>query len=123
MEHLIASARALVGEFELCNEWTAAAAVGCALETAAGNQFTGINIDLLCGIGFCAEHAAVAEMLKHRETHIKKIVAVAERGVVPPCGRCRELLIQVDQRNLQAEVAVTANKIVTLSELVPHHWL
>ena len=39
-----------------------------ALETASGNVYTGINLDLACGIGFCAEHSAVAEMLKARET-------------------------------------------------------
>ncbi len=28
-----------------------------------GKVFTGANIDLWCGIGFCAEHSAIADMV------------------------------------------------------------
>ena len=46
-------------------------------------------IDVSCGIGFSAEHAAIAEMLKHRETRIEMVVATREGGhIVPPSGRC-----------------------------------
>ena len=47
--------------------------VGCALETVGGVVFTGICIDVPCSIGICAEQAAIAEMLKNRETKIKSI--------------------------------------------------
>ena len=40
----------------------------CALETNNGNIFTGICIDIPCSLGFCAEQAAIAEMLKTGET-------------------------------------------------------
>ena len=123
MDLLISKAHQLVGEFQLYNEWTMAAAVGCALETVDGNIYTGINIDLMCGVGFCAEHAAVAEMLKHRETQISKIVAVTSEGVVPPCGRCREMLLQVDRKNVETQVAVNKDTIVRLSDIMPYHWL
>ncbi len=123
ISHLITTAQALVGEFQLSQEWTVAGAVASALRTAQGNVYTGICVELLCGIGFCAEHAAVAEMLKHRETHIDMIVAVAERGIVPPCGRCREMLSQLDTRNADTKVVVAPDQWVTLSSLLPHHWL
>lgn len=54
--------------------------VACALETASGAVYTGICIDVPCSIGICAEQAAIAEMLKHGETKIKKIAAVYEDG-------------------------------------------
>ena len=47
--------------------------VGCALETVGGVVFTGICIDVPCSIGICAEQAAIAEMLKNRETKISCI--------------------------------------------------
>ena len=73
--------------------------VAAALVTGSGTLYTGVCIDLECGIGFCAEHAAVAEMLKVRESVVRMIVAVnCEGTVLPPCGRCRELLWQVDPR-------------------------
>src|SRR5262245_18553960 len=40
--------------------WQFMGYVGAALATDRGNVYTGINITLICGIGFCAEHSAVA---------------------------------------------------------------
>lgn len=97
--------------------------VACALETASGAVFTGICIDVPCSIGLCAEQAAIAEMLKHGETQIRKIVAVYEDGsILPPCGRCRELISQVDARNGEAVVLVGKGREVTLNELLPERW-
>ena len=97
--------------------------VACALETAAGNIFTGICIDLPCSLGFCAEQAAMAEMLKAGETQIAQIIAVGEDGkVLPPCGRCREFMAQVDRRNLDALAAVSQSQAVPLKELLPNRW-
>jgi cytidine deaminase len=120
---LVAQARALVGEFALTKPSLTAAAVGAALETAGGKIYTGINLDLACGIGFCAEHSAVAEMLKARETVVKRIVAVNEERIVAPCGRCREMLVQVDPRNLDCEVLLPEGASASLRDLLPNAWL
>lgn len=94
--------------------------VACALETASGAVYTGICIDVPCSIGICAEQAAIAEMLKNRETKIKKIVAVYEDGsILPPCGRCRELISQLDMENENTVVAIDNGREVTLKELLP----
>lgn len=123
MDELISIARSLVGEFQLSSKYTTAGAVGAALQTNRGNIYTGVNVDLMCGIGFCAEHAAVASMLEKRESRIEMIVAVTAAGVVPPCGRCRELLLQVNTRNTNTKVIVGPQKWVALSALMPRHWL
>ena len=74
--------------------------VAAALVTAESAVFTGVCVDTACSLGFCAEHAAIAEMLKARQSNVRMIVAVNKEGLVlPPCGRCRELLWQVDDRN------------------------
>jgi cytidine deaminase len=122
-ESLVAHAKALVGEFSLTKPSLTAAAVGAALETAGGNVYTGINLDLACGIGFCAEHSAVAEMLKARETVVRRIVAVNAERIVAPCGRCREMLVQVDPRNLDCEVLLPEGASASLRELLPNAWL
>ena len=123
MKELIEKANSNVGEFQLSQEWTVAGAVGAALRTASGNIYTGICVELLCGIGFCAEHAAVASMLEKRETRIEMIVAVSSKGVVSPCGRCREMLIQVDSANSETKIIIGEQKWVKLSDLLPHHWI
>jgi cytidine deaminase len=119
---LIAAAEAACGEFGLRDGFSAGS-VGAALLTARGNVYTGICIELACGLGFCAEVAAVAEMLKHRETEIAAIVAVSDRGILPPCGRCRETIVQVDARNLECRVILAPDRDAILRELLPTHWL
>jgi len=119
---LIKEAKKLVGEFRLSKHFLSAGSVGAALVTKAGNVYTGICIDLACGIGFCAEHSAIAEMLKHRETEIKMIVAVAKHGIIPPCGRCREMIAQVDRNNLNTLVILSERKAVRLKVLLPNLW-
>lgn len=95
--------------------------VASALITAQSNVYTGVCIDTECGLGFCAEHAAVAEMLKARESEIRMIVAVNSEGVVlPPCGRCRELLWQVDDRNESTWVVLGPTEKALLRKLLPH---
>ena len=118
---LLADARAARRPLELPRDCSAGT-VGAALVTADGERFTGLNLDLACGIGFCAEHSAVAEMLKTGRTRVAAVAAVGRRGVLPPCGRCRELLIQIDPANADARVLVAPGETVTLGELLPRHW-
>lgn len=123
-EKLYQEAKKVAGGFALNGfEGNSAGKVGCALQTIAGDIYTGICIDSACSVGFCAEHAAVADMLKDRQTQIAMIVAVTERGnIIPPCGRCREMLVQVDSRNMQTQVIIAEDKIVPLSTLLPNPW-
>ena len=97
--------------------------VASALLTAAGNVYTGVAITVPCSIGFCAEHAAIAAMVTAGETHIAKIVAVYEdESILPPCGRCREFISQIDDHNDQCEILLPDRKVVTLSQLLPERW-
>ena len=103
--------------------WQFMGYVGAALITDQGNVYTGINISLVCGIEFCAEHSAVAEMIKNGETKIRKIVAVtAEGNVLPPCGRCREMIYQIDESNLDTAVILGNGDKRPLRELLPYNW-
>jgi cytidine deaminase len=105
------------------NNWEFMGYVGAALITDQGNVYTGINMELFCGIGFCAEHSAVAEMLKNGETKIRKIVATTAKGnLLPPCGRCREMMYQVDESNLDTMVIMGSEGKKLLRELLPHNW-
>ena len=119
---LITEARRHVGEFRLSEPDFSAASVAAALVTDAGALYTGVCIDVACGLGFCAEHAAVAAMLQGRETAVRMIVAVAEDRVLAPCGRCRELLWQVDRRNAECDVVLGPDRTVKLKELLPLAW-
>lgn len=99
-----------------------AASVGAAIVTDRGNIYTGVCIDTPCSMGFCAEHAAAAAMVAAGESRIVKLVAWKEaEGPVPPCGRCRELLYQLNHENLACEVLLPGG-VKTLDQLLPDRW-
>ncbi len=80
-------------------------------------------VNFNCGIGFCAEHSAIAEMVKHGESRIARIAAAtAKGGGLPPCGRCREVMAQVDPDNLDTDVVMPDGTTTKLRDLLPHAW-
>lgn len=99
--------------------------VGAALVTDKGNIYTGVCIDAGSGMGFCAEASAIAAMVTAGETRITKIVATWEEGdvlyVVAPCGRCRQFISFFDEDNINADIILGKDKVVKLSELLPHY--
>jgi cytidine deaminase len=100
--------------------------VAAALITVQGNRYLGVCIDTGSGTGFCAEHAAVAAMVTAGEYQIARIVAVwrdeADRlFVLPPCGRCREFIRQIDDANVDAEVVLGRERSARLKDLLPYH--
>jgi cytidine deaminase len=99
------------------------AGVGAALLTPSGNIYKGVCIDAASGIGFCAEHAAAGAMVTAGESRIVAMVAVDWDGtVLQPCGRCRELVVQLDAANGDTEVILPSG-VRPMRELLPEHWL
>jgi cytidine deaminase len=96
--------------------------VGCALLSEKGNVYLGVCIDTASGMGFCAEHSAIAAMVTASELRIQRIVAVLGDGtILSPCGRCREFMLQIHADNLDAEVILGVDKTLPLRELLPYH--
>jgi len=125
-KELIKRAKILVGQKKVTGGIVKE--VGSALLTKGGKIFTGVSLDLWCGIGFCAEHSAIANMISHSdETEIKAIVACRDsRGkpIIHPCGRCREMMELIDKRNRgNTCVIISENKKVKLKELLPGEWM
>ena len=97
--------------------------VGCALISEKGRLFIGKNIQSDTGIGLCAEQSAIAAMMGIGETKIRKIVAVGHNGkVVPPCGKCREFIYQINNDNLDTDILISKDKTMKLSKLLPNRW-
>ena len=103
--------------------------VGSALITPKGNIYVGVCIGHFCGIGSCAEYQAIGNMISNGEKEIKKIVAVwydkkkkKFMGVIPPCGKCREMIKQTSKKNYNADVIISNLKKVKLKDLLPYSW-
>jgi len=121
-EELYNVAKSIVNPKRL-TEFAISGSVGCALVTDKQNIYKGVCIDAACAIGFCAEHSAIAAMITAGENKILKIIAVGRDGnIMPPCGRCRELISQVHEDNLKTEVMISKNHIVTIRDLLPYDF-
>ncbi len=102
--------------------------VGAALVTPQGNVYRGVCTGFGCGIDSCAEFQAIGAMISNGEKEIKKIVAVwfdkktGKYQVIPPCGKCREMIKQVCKKNHKTEVIISESKKVSLKDLLPHSW-
>ncbi len=102
-----------------------AGGVAAAILTKSGNIYLGVCIDTACGLGMCAERAAIVNMITMGESYIDKVVAVMEDGRVgPPCGACREFMMQLDKDSGDIEILVDleSRRTVRLSELYPNFW-
>ena len=103
--------------------------VGSALITKDGNVYTGVCIGHCCGIDSCAEYQAIGNMISNGEKEIKTIVAIwyekekkKLHGVIPPCGKCREMIKQTSKNNWNTDVIISNSKKVKLKELLPYAW-
>ena len=102
--------------------------VGSALITPKGNIFRGVCVGFFCGIGSCGEYQAIGSMISNGEKEIKTIVAVwydektKKYKVIPPCGKCREMIKQASKKNQNTEVIISGTKKVKLKELLPNSW-
>lgn len=102
--------------------------VGAALITSKGNIYQGVSMGFYCGIGSCGEYQAIGNMISNGEKEIKKIVAVREDpktkkySVLPPCGKCREMISQTCKKNKETEVIISNSEKIKLTELLPHAY-
>ncbi|WP_434999620.1 cytidine deaminase family protein [Vibrio scophthalmi] len=96
--------------------------VGSVLVTPDGKMYTGVSVNTPCSLGFCGEHAAVAAMMADRKAVIHSIVSVDDDGeVMPPCGRCRQLLLFLHEDNRNTRIYINnGGDVVILSELMPY---
>jgi cytidine deaminase len=99
------------------------AEVGSALRTAAGEVFSGVSMHLVCGLGSCAEHTAIATAITNAGAiEIDAIVATNEFGIIPPCGRCRELMNVLSVDGSKTWIILGSQEKVQLADLLPRSW-
>ena len=96
--------------------------VGAAVLSKSGNIFTGICIDTSSSLGMCAERNAISTMFSNGEFEIARICSVYFDGtIMPPCGACREFMMQTGADAKNIEVLVGEDKVMLLGELLPEY--
>ncbi|MFI7488899.1 cytidine deaminase family protein [Micromonospora echinaurantiaca] len=98
--------------------------VAAAVRSADGRVFSGVNVYHFTG-GPCAEVVAIGAAATQGVTELETIVAVGDRGrgVIPPCGRCRQVL-----RDYFPDLRVIvgppdALRVVPVGELLPETYV
>lgn len=108
---------------KIINEQMCSGGVGAAVLTKNGNIYTGVCIDTDCSLGMCAERNALSTMIANREYDVDIIVAVNKNGkVLPPCGACREFMMQLNSSSNIAVIVDNEGTVVKLSDLMPYSY-
>ncbi|MEK6889178.1 MAG: cytidine deaminase [Nanoarchaeota archaeon] len=96
--------------------------VSSILVSKKGKVLEGMSMEFECGIAVCAERVAMFKMMPE-EDEIKTIIAMYDNKIIPPCGVCRELMSEMNKKNLENTwIIVSRNKKVKLKELLKFDW-
>jgi cytidine deaminase len=97
--------------------------VGAAIRAASGEVFSGCNVENVAyPEGTCAEAGAIAAMVAAGQTQLTEVYVIADSPApVPPCGGCRQKLMEFGQADTLVTLATTAGTEIstTLAELLP----
>lgn len=109
------------------SEMVEAGGVAAAIEAGSGKIYVGVCVDSACTLGVCAERNAIFNMITCGESEIRRVIDVNGEGKSgPPCGACRELMVQMmPEKYKSVEIMLDYGKreIVTLGELTPKWWI
>ena len=104
-----------------------AGGVAAAIESASGKIYVGVCVDTACTLGICAERNAIFNMLTNGESAFRRVIAIGSKGkVMPPCGACRELMVQMmpgTYRDVEIMLDYETGRVVKLGELTPEWWI
>jgi len=97
--------------------------VGAAIRAASGTIYTGVNVENVAyPEGTCAEAGAIAAMVAAGETELVEVLVIADSPTpVPPCGGCRQKLVEFGKGEVRLTMCTTdgASRTMTLAEVLP----
>ncbi len=109
------------------SEYVEAGGVAAAVLSSSGKIYTGVCVDTCSTLGICAERNAIFSMLTNGEQKISKVLALMPDGKCgPPCGACRELMVQLmpeEYQEIEVLIDFDTEETVKLGELTPRWWI
>jgi cytidine deaminase len=97
--------------------------VGAVVRSASGRLYAGCNVENAAyPEGWCAETSAIAALVAAGETRIVEALVMGKgRGLVTPCGGCRQRLREFAADDLPIHICgpVGHRRTVSLGELLP----
>lgn len=97
--------------------------VGCALQTTAGNIFTGCNVENASyGLTICAERNTIFHAVAEEGPGMKiaSLAVVALGQEFPPCGACRQVIAEFAGPEVKVWFLRDGKPLaMTMAELLP----
>lgn len=97
--------------------------VGCVLETVAGKIYEGCNVENASyGLTLCAERVAVgrAVAVEGPTMRWRRIAVVALEHEFPPCGACRQVMIEFAEAESRVHFLVNGSQVsMRMRDLLP----
>ncbi len=97
--------------------------VGAVVECADGRVFTGCNVENSSyGLTICAERVALGRAISDGATEFIRVVVIADaHSPVPPCGACRQVILELCGGEAEIVMANLQGKVEsrTAGELLP----
>ena len=98
-------------------------AVGAVVESRTGQVFTGCNVENASyGLTLCAERVALCKAVSEGVRDLVRVVVIADTdSPVPPCGACRQLIIELAGPAAEVVLANLAGEwtVTTAGVLLP----
>lgn len=96
---------------------------GAAILSDNGKIYTGKSLSGQVGVAFCGEVGAVMEMTKDGQSKAVAMVAMSnDDKFMPPCGRCREMFIQINRDNMDMQIITSEDSMVKLRDIFLEPW-
>jgi cytidine deaminase len=100
-------------------------AVGAAVQTVHNKIYAGCNVENASyGLSMCAERVAVFKAVSAGDLQIARIAIIAGAEPTPPCGACRQVLIEFS-RDMEVILGTVtgAFRVTTIADLFPDPFL
>ena len=97
--------------------------VGAALLASSGRVYLGCNVEISTyALTICAERTAIFKAISEGDRNFKAIAVVSDDpGYTPPCGACRQVLMDLAGNIDFLMVDGKGNvKVVKMKQLLPH---
>ena len=98
--------------------------VGAALEAEDGRIFVGANVENASfGLTNCAERVALGAAIVAGARRFRRLVVATEgRTPTPPCGACRQALVEFGADTVVEAVNAADRRQWRLADLLPDHF-
>jgi cytidine deaminase len=97
--------------------------VGAALLASSGRVYVGCNVEISTyALTICAERTAIFKAISEGDRNFKAIAVVSDDpGYTPPCGACRQVLMDLAGNIDFLMVNGKGNvKVLKMNKLLPH---